>query len=704
MNAFNDTNKISNLTLNKTINYIDNQYIMFSNNELTKDIKFINFFPINFLANRIIYVVNLIFKVKEMQKEFSLITNIVFFLILLTLIYIRIKIVKLIVNFFKYLRKNSLKSSSEKRINKVKSMVEKYLIPTIYKFKNKKVLEFKDNKQDVIDITSKISKLANGDLNLNHIINTADSNSCLPDKSKLSGKLYIEIENSKDIKYLCSKASNYFGYSNLLHPDVYSIARSIESELIKLIIERLGGYSDSLCGCTTQSYIETLILAFRAYKSYNNLIDSNNFYKSNNLPIILVPSNCPAIYFKLAKIISIKLEFIPVDSEGKIITFELDKIINNKKKGILFKNNNFNKQILAVVAFYPNYSFGICDDIYQISEICLKYNINLHVDANYGGLLSIFKRNNNFINTCKEEKFDFSNLGVTSISLDLNKYGLAPVGISFLGYRNRDYRKNQYYLFPKFMGGVYMTPVLAGSRTSSLVVSSYMIFLSHGITYYESQSEYIMNFTAKFKEDLSNFFRNSKHSNYLKNLNVVGNPSMCIIAIISNFDNNTNALINLCKDSNKISSIKEKTIIKKNKKIDNEFNFKTNIINITKLYELMKNLKWDLEIHLKTSNNIACYSFKKKNLSSIIYRDSISIIITPNNIKDLSEQFIIDLESCVDKIIKENQDIKNNNNFINNDNNESNYIKTLRAINELNPDEQIDVLKNYTDILYCGFN
>jgi sphinganine-1-phosphate aldolase len=55
--------------------------------------------------------------------------------------------------------------------------------------------------------------------------------------------------------------------------------------------------------------------------------------------------------------------------------------------------------------------------------------------------------------------------GVTSVSLDHHKYGLAPKGISCLLFKKRELRRSMYYVNTDWIGAVYATPSFPGSRS-----------------------------------------------------------------------------------------------------------------------------------------------------------------------------------------------------------------------------------------------
>ena len=112
---------------------------------------------------------------------------------------------------------------------------------------------------------------------------------------------------------------------------------------------------------------------------------------------------------------------------------------------------------IAIYGSYPNYPHGIIDPIADMAKLALKYKIGFHVDACLGGLIAGFLKEH-------EGKFSADIEGVTSISLDHHKYGLAPKGVSTVFTKTRQLRHNMYFVYADWIGGLYGTPSFVGSR------------------------------------------------------------------------------------------------------------------------------------------------------------------------------------------------------------------------------------------------
>lgn len=70
--------------------------------------------------------------------------------------------------------------------------------------------------------------------------------------------------------------------------------------------------------------------------------------------------------------------------------------------------------------------------------------------------------------------------GVTSISADIHKYGLAAKGASILLFSSDIYRKHQFFVTTFWPGGLYGTHGIAGSRSGVFVAASWISLMKLG--------------------------------------------------------------------------------------------------------------------------------------------------------------------------------------------------------------------------------
>lgn len=128
----------------------------------------------------------------------------------------------------------------------------------------------------------------------------------------------------------------------------------------------------------------------------------------------------------------------------------------------------------VIVASSPTYPHGIIDDIADISNVALRCRVCMHVDACLGAFVLPFMRQQRY----EVPAFDFSLPGVTSMTADTHKYGLAHKGTSVVLYRTKALRRAQFTPVTEWSGGLYVSPGLSGSRCVifRLLVRSCVLF------------------------------------------------------------------------------------------------------------------------------------------------------------------------------------------------------------------------------------
>jgi len=89
-------------------------------------------------------------------------------------------------------------------------------------------------------------------------------------------------------------------------------------------------------------------------------------------------------------------------------------------------------------------------------QVTRRYNILLHVDACLGGFVLPFARKLGY----PIPPFDFSVKGVTSMSVDTHKFGMAHKGTSVVLYHSKQLRQYQYTKITEWTGGLYISPGL----------------------------------------------------------------------------------------------------------------------------------------------------------------------------------------------------------------------------------------------------
>jgi sphinganine-1-phosphate aldolase len=145
---------------------------------------------------------------------------------------------------------------------------------------------------------------------------------------------------------------------------------------------------------------------------------------------------------------------------------------------------------IALYGSYPNYPHGIIDPIQDIASLALKYKVPFHVDACLGGLVTAFLPEH-------KEKFGLDINGITSISLDHHKYGLAPKGVATIFFKTAELRHSMYFFYTDWVGGIYGTPSFVGSRSGFASAGAWYSLTHVGRNQFKANATLVAEATKK---------------------------------------------------------------------------------------------------------------------------------------------------------------------------------------------------------------
>ena len=270
---------------------------------------------------------------------------------------------------------------------------------------------------------------------------------------QISGAIY---HGGAELQALQVEAFRHYTFSNPLHPDVFPRLRKMEAEVVAMCVALFRGPTGA-CGTVTSGGTESILMACKAYRDLARA-------RGVEAPELVAPATAHAAFDKAAAYFGIKLVSVPVDPT----TFRADVASMARAVG---------RNTIALVGSAPSYPQGVVDPIPELGALALAKGLPLHVDACLGSLLIPFAVEAGFPQPCA---FDFSVPGVTSISMDTHKFGFAPKGSSVVMYRTHALRAQQYFVAPEWMGGIYASPSIAGSRPGALIAGAWATLLHVG--------------------------------------------------------------------------------------------------------------------------------------------------------------------------------------------------------------------------------
>lgn len=318
--------------------------------------------------------------------------------------------------------------------------------------------------------------------------------------NQLSGTIYMHDEQHEAV---IQEAYKLYMHINTLHADVFPSGRKFESEIVAMTAHMMNGdvVNGKHCGCVTSGGTESILMAIKAYR------DWAREEKGITRPEIVAPVTAHAAFDKGCHYFGVKLRSVPVSMDT--MTVDVRDI-----------ERACNRNTILIVGSAPQFPHGIVDPIPQLAEIAKRRKIGLHVDCCLGGFFAPFAKKLG-VDVCD---FDFSVDGVTSISADTHKYGMAPKGSSVLLFSDRNIRKHMYYVAPRWTGGIYATPTMGGSKPGALLATCWASMIRVGEQGYMEATRSMLDTAMEIKHRIRA---------EIPELKVLGDPKLMVIAFAS---------------------------------------------------------------------------------------------------------------------------------------------------------------------------
>ena len=331
-------------------------------------------------------------------------------------------------------------------------------------------------------------------------------------KSKLSGALYFN--NSDHADFQTEVYSRFVG-TNPIHADNYPSVARMDAELVSMTASMVRADVEEVCGSVTSGGSESILCAMKAsrdwwlnangYGLFRNLLKALPWMKNSSKPEIIMADSAHAAYVKAAEYYNLRMVIVHVDESTD---FRLTASAVRRR---------ITANTAIVIASAPSYPHGVCDDIDGIQKLAAKYGIACHVDACLGGFVLPFAKEAGY----DRPGFHFGMKGITSMSIDTHKYGLAHKGTSVVLYRDKDIRKYQFTKITDWSGGLYISPTMAGSRSGAVIAAAWSSLLAIGRDGFVKQTKQLLSLA----ELLASRIEGECH-----HLKLLGQPDSTVVA------------------------------------------------------------------------------------------------------------------------------------------------------------------------------
>ncbi|WEH41806.1 aminotransferase class V-fold PLP-dependent enzyme [Streptomyces sp. AM 2-1-1] len=259
---------------------------------------------------------------------------------------------------------------------------------------------------------------------------------------------YVYDAGLEGLDELTAGAYTAFATVNGLDPTVFPSVARLENDLVRAAVDLLG--VPGAQGTFTSGGTESILLAVKTARDHARAV------RGVTDPQLVLASTAHAAFHKAAHYLGVEPVVVPVDP----VTFRADA-------GAMAAA--LTDRTVLVVASTPSYAHGVIDPVAGIAAAASARGVLCHVDACIGGwLLPHLRRAGRDI-----PPFDLSVPGVTSLSVDLHKYGYADKGASVVLYRDAELRRYQYFAHAGWPGYPVVNPTVQGTKSGGLLAQAW---------------------------------------------------------------------------------------------------------------------------------------------------------------------------------------------------------------------------------------
>lgn len=254
---------------------------------------------------------------------------------------------------------------------------------------------------------------------------------------------------------LAAEVFGSFMTENALNTDAFPSLRDVQADVVDIVNGWLRGGPEA-AGFMTSGGTESILLAVKAAR------ERGRAERGITSPNVVLPASAHAAFEKGAYYFGVESRRVPVGPDWRADPAAMAEHID--------------ENTVLVVASTPQYPQGVIDPVTDIAALAAARDINCHVDACMGGVvLPYLERLGEPI-----PPWNFAVEGVTSMSVDLHKFGYAGKGASVILHRSKALRRYQTYVTDNWLGGVYGSSGVLGTKSGAPLAAAWAVLQAIG--------------------------------------------------------------------------------------------------------------------------------------------------------------------------------------------------------------------------------
>lgn len=278
---------------------------------------------------------------------------------------------------------------------------------------------------------------------------------------------YVYDSGMPELDRLAAAAVGAFAATNGLDPTAFPSLLRMENDLVGFGL-RLLHAPEGAVGTVTSGGTESVLLAVQG---------ARDAFPQNRRPSMVVPDTVHAAFHKAAHYFGVEARVVPTGPD-----FRAD---------VAATAAACDESTVLVVGSAPSYAHGVVDPVTELAALAAERGIRCHVDACIGGwVLPYAARLGRAV-----PAWDFALPGVTSISVDLHKYGYAPKGASLLLHRDSAVRRPQLFAWADWPGYTMLNSTMQSTRSGGPVAGAWAVLQQVGDAGYERLTDQALRAT-----------------------------------------------------------------------------------------------------------------------------------------------------------------------------------------------------------------
>ena len=253
-----------------------------------------------------------------------------------------------------------------------------------------------------------------------------------------------------DALAVAEEAYRRFSGENALNTDAFPSLKRIQAEVVAMAGVWLGATPQS-AGFMTSGGTESILMAVKAAR------DRLLALRGIRNPNMVLPTSAHAAFAKAGAYFGVEVRRVAVQPDWRANVAAMRDVTD--------------ENTVLIVGSAPQYPQGVIDDIVGIAKIAIDFDINCHVDACMGGVtLAYLARLGEDI-----APWNLQVPGVSSISVDLHKFGYTSKGASVIIYATKHLRSFQGFITDDWLGGFYGSSGVLGTKSGGSMASAWAV-------------------------------------------------------------------------------------------------------------------------------------------------------------------------------------------------------------------------------------